>query len=218
MSNNNSRPGTPLRRFSGSASADAGGGTVEKISPMDTVLSSKFIDLNDGFAQFEANLQRLQHVHESITSFNESFASFLYGIQMNAWCVEFPEAPSGDSFARYQQRLEQLAREKAAREQQEREEQERRRQLEIQRQRELEIEREKLILQQEEQQQHHDQQRFRQQQLHSRGHVNPPATVKKSLKRPTDYTPGRPTYGKPPAAKFKSANGESRIPTRPSWK
>lgn len=33
----------------------------------------------------------LQLLHESLSRFSESFASFLYGLNMNAFCVDFPE-------------------------------------------------------------------------------------------------------------------------------
>lgn len=33
----------------------------------------------------------LQLMHESLARFSESFASFLYGLNMNAFCVDFPE-------------------------------------------------------------------------------------------------------------------------------
>lgn len=33
----------------------------------------------------------LQLMHESLSRFNESFAAFLYGLNMNAFCVDFPE-------------------------------------------------------------------------------------------------------------------------------
>lgn len=42
-------------------------------------------------ADLEANLMHLQLMHESLTRFSESFASFLYGLNMNAFCVDFPE-------------------------------------------------------------------------------------------------------------------------------
>ena len=32
-----------------------------------------------------------QLMHESLARFSESFASFLYGLNMNAFCVDFPE-------------------------------------------------------------------------------------------------------------------------------
>lgn len=46
-------------------------------------------------ADLEANFMHLQLMHESLSRFNESFASFLYGLNMNAFCVDFPEV-SGD--------------------------------------------------------------------------------------------------------------------------
>lgn len=50
----------------------------------------------------------LQLLHESLARFNECFGSFLYGLNMSAFCVDFPEAPGSESFRR--------ARESAARE------------------------------------------------------------------------------------------------------
>jgi len=49
-------------------------------------------------------------MHESLSRFSESFASFLYGLNMNAFCVDFPEAPIADSFRRTRQQDEQLGR------------------------------------------------------------------------------------------------------------
>lgn len=33
----------------------------------------------------------LQLMHESLARFSENFAGFLYGLNMNAFCVDFPE-------------------------------------------------------------------------------------------------------------------------------
>lgn len=99
-----SRPTTPLRRRSESRLTEALQGQHYALDatrlPLDTVLSPALEELNDGLADLEQNLQHLQLMHESVTSFNESFAAFLYGIEMNAWCVEFPEAPTSESFRR----------------------------------------------------------------------------------------------------------------------
>lgn len=50
-----------------------------------------------------------QLMHESLARFNESFGSFLYGLNMNAFCVDFPETPIPESFRkpRQQQQDEQ---------------------------------------------------------------------------------------------------------------
>jgi DASH complex subunit DAM1 len=42
-------------------------------------------------ADLEANFMHLQLMHESLARFSENFASFLYGLNMNAFCVDFPE-------------------------------------------------------------------------------------------------------------------------------
>lgn len=47
-------------------------------------------------ADLEANFMHLQLMHESLTRFSDSFASFLYGLNMNAFCVDFPEVCTSD--------------------------------------------------------------------------------------------------------------------------
>ena len=51
-------------------------------------------------ADLENNFQHLQLMHESLSRFSESFAGFLYGMNMNAFCVDFPETPVPESFKR----------------------------------------------------------------------------------------------------------------------
>lgn len=36
-------------------------------------------------------MMHFQLMHESLARFSEDFASFLYGLNMNAFCVDFPE-------------------------------------------------------------------------------------------------------------------------------
>ena len=36
-------------------------------------------------------MMHFQLMHESLARFSESFASFMYGLNMNAFCVDFPE-------------------------------------------------------------------------------------------------------------------------------
>lgn len=36
-------------------------------------------------------MMHFQLMHESLARFSESFASFLYGLNVNAFCVDFPE-------------------------------------------------------------------------------------------------------------------------------
>lgn len=88
-----SRPTTPLRPGSRTSLRDsqgfsAGGSSSE--FPLD-VLEPGLAELSDSMADLEANFMHLQLMYESLSRFNESFASFLYGLNMNAFCVDFPE-------------------------------------------------------------------------------------------------------------------------------
>jgi DASH complex subunit DAM1 len=59
-------------------------------SPIEA-LEPAFAELADSMADLEANFMHLQLMHESLSRFSECFASFLYGLNMNAFCVDFPE-------------------------------------------------------------------------------------------------------------------------------
>lgn len=88
-----SRPTTPLRPSSRTSLREsqgfaAGAGSSE--FPLES-LEPAFAELSDSMADLEANFMHLQLMHESLSRFNESFASFLYGMNMNAFCVDFPE-------------------------------------------------------------------------------------------------------------------------------
>lgn len=91
-----SRPTTPLRPSSRSSLREAHGygnsiGNSEYTQPAINALEPQFAELADSMADLEANFMHLQLMHESLTRFSESFASFLYGLNMNAFCVDFPE-------------------------------------------------------------------------------------------------------------------------------
>ncbi|EFW21298.1 conserved hypothetical protein [Coccidioides posadasii str. Silveira] len=99
-----SRPTTPLRPSSRSSLREQsfGGslGGAHSMQPAINALEPQFAELSDSMADLEANFMHLQLLHESLSRFSESFASFLYGLNMNAFCVDFPEAPVPDSFRR----------------------------------------------------------------------------------------------------------------------
>ncbi|ODV88569.1 hypothetical protein CANCADRAFT_3213 [Tortispora caseinolytica NRRL Y-17796] len=44
----------------------------------------------DAVSDFEVNLESFQVLNNQVRSFNENFGAFLYGLEMNAWCVDFP--------------------------------------------------------------------------------------------------------------------------------
>ncbi|CAK7903124.1 DASH complex subunit Dam1p [[Candida] anglica] len=104
-----SRPSTPKRRRSNRSS-----GVFNILSqspkvhypvdpdnlPLETQTNTeRFEKLSDSMEELEANMSGLQQIHESLSSeFNESFASFLYGLSMTMWCVHFPGRPSRDQW------------------------------------------------------------------------------------------------------------------------
>jgi DASH complex subunit DAM1 len=89
-------PTTPLRRVSrGSFSK----GQSSDGFPLDS-LEPAFAELSDALTDLNANFEQLQDMHNSLARFSESFSSFLYGLNMNAFCSEFPQAPTLQSFKR----------------------------------------------------------------------------------------------------------------------
>ncbi|KAK8109100.1 hypothetical protein PG984_014901 [Apiospora sp. TS-2023a] len=107
-STSRSRPTTPLRPSSRSSFRDsaqrAGEGGHEPF-PLN-VFEPAFAELSDAVADLEANMMHFQLMHESLARFSEDFASFLYGLNMNAFCVDFPEGPIAESFRRAKQQAQ----------------------------------------------------------------------------------------------------------------
>ncbi|KAF2658073.1 hypothetical protein K491DRAFT_625319 [Lophiostoma macrostomum CBS 122681] len=100
-----SRPTTPLRPSSRSSLRDSAsrvrGPYTSSTTPLE-LLENDFAELSDAMADLENNFLSLQLMHESLSRFSESFAGFLYGMNMNAFCVDFPETPVPESFKRPQ--------------------------------------------------------------------------------------------------------------------
>lgn len=86
------RPTTPLRPSSRSSFRDSARASTGHDAPFPlNTFEPAFAELADSMADLEANLMHLQIMHESLARFGESFAGFLYGLNMNAFCVDFPE-------------------------------------------------------------------------------------------------------------------------------
>ncbi|KAK5993124.1 DASH complex subunit DAM1 [Cladobotryum mycophilum] len=99
-----SRPTTPLRPSSRSSFRDSARHARDGDGPFPlSVFEPAFAELSDAIADLEANMMHFQIMHESLSRFSESFASFLYGLNMNAFCVDFPEGPIPESFRRDRQ-------------------------------------------------------------------------------------------------------------------
>ncbi|KAJ4423253.1 DASH complex subunit dam1 [Gnomoniopsis sp. IMI 355080] len=97
-----SRPTTPLRPSSRSSFRESARASADAPFPLNA-FEPQFGELSDAMADLEANLMHFQLMHESLARFSESFASFLYGLNMNAFCVDYPEGPIPDSFRRAKQ-------------------------------------------------------------------------------------------------------------------
>ncbi|KAF3907196.1 hypothetical protein ABW21_db0209188 [Orbilia brochopaga] len=94
------RPTTPLRESSRSRdSVNRFRGSHEIITPIESI-TPFFAELEDAMNILHDNLQQLQQIHENINKFNENFSAMMYGMEMNAFCVDFPEAPIPESFKR----------------------------------------------------------------------------------------------------------------------
>ncbi|CDR44007.1 CYFA0S13e01442g1_1 [Cyberlindnera fabianii] len=100
MSRKNSRSSTP-HRLSRPSNVIPSPGLHYEIdtnqTPMDQFIP-QFSELSDNLVDLDSNVQRIQSIHESLNSFNESFGSFLYGLQINAYTVEFNEIPTFNNF------------------------------------------------------------------------------------------------------------------------
>lgn len=74
--------------------------------PMDCPeIQNKFKDIADGLEDLDVNVRDLNHIHNAVASqFNESFASFLYGLSITMWCVDLPKCPSRKAWQKLQMR------------------------------------------------------------------------------------------------------------------
>ncbi|CAC19765.1 DASH complex subunit dam1 [Schizosaccharomyces pombe] len=54
--------------------------------------------LDDNVSEFRKRMNHLSATKQILDNFNESFSSFLYGLQINAFCVDYENAPLSESF------------------------------------------------------------------------------------------------------------------------
>ncbi|KIM46797.1 hypothetical protein M413DRAFT_440367 [Hebeloma cylindrosporum] len=67
---------------------------------------SEFLDETEAL---QTNIEGMKHLSDSLATFNESFASWLYIINMNALTTDWPQAPTDTSFHFAKKRAEQDA-------------------------------------------------------------------------------------------------------------
>ena len=84
------RPDQPQRKSISRAFRVSTVALNNNVTPLD-ILEGQLAGLADAFAGLQAKFENLQEVHSTFLTFNQSFSAFLHGIQMNAYCVEFPE-------------------------------------------------------------------------------------------------------------------------------
>ncbi|KAJ7879728.1 hypothetical protein B0H14DRAFT_2708516 [Mycena olivaceomarginata] len=89
-------PRTPLRRASQSSLFTA---SVSTNHPSDLgVLDAAVSELADEAEALRVHVEGMKELSESLATFNESFASWLYVMDMNALTIDWPEAPTDASF------------------------------------------------------------------------------------------------------------------------
>ncbi|KAG5638400.1 hypothetical protein H0H81_000177 [Sphagnurus paluster] len=67
---------------------------------------SEFVDETEAL---QANVEGMQNLSNALATFNESFASWLYIMNMNALTTDWPQAPTDTSFLMAKRRAEQDA-------------------------------------------------------------------------------------------------------------
>ena len=97
------RTSTPIRQVSsGSFSGVASKSHAQ--TPLSFLEEEALPILMEETATLHENFAQIADIQQALSTFNESFATFLYGIKMNAFCVEWPEAPTEDDLVRATQR------------------------------------------------------------------------------------------------------------------
>ncbi|KAI6127515.1 hypothetical protein EDD17DRAFT_1211709 [Pisolithus thermaeus] len=102
---------TPLKRISqGSLFALSRSGRNPDAPHGLGFLEPVMSELVDEAEALQANVEGLRKLSQSLKTFNESFASFLYVMDMNALTTDWPQAPTDASFRLAQRRAEENAR------------------------------------------------------------------------------------------------------------
>jgi DASH complex subunit DAM1 len=92
---------TPLKRVShGSLSALARSTSADNGPTGLDFLEPAFTEFADEAAAMHRNIERMGDLYETLETFNESFCSFLYALNMNAYTVEWPQVRYSSSLPR----------------------------------------------------------------------------------------------------------------------
>ncbi|KAF7346121.1 hypothetical protein MSAN_01838800 [Mycena sanguinolenta] len=97
-SNERDMPRTPLRRVSqGSLFATSSSDPDPQSSGLG-FLDAAVSEFADEAEHLQANVEGMKQLSDSLATFNESFASWLYVMDMNALTIDWPQAPTNASF------------------------------------------------------------------------------------------------------------------------
>lgn len=104
-------PRTPLRRLSqGSLRALSRSGSFPDAPVGLGFLEPAMAELADETETLHTNLAALHSLSDSLHIFNESFAAYLYAMEMNALTTDWPQAPTDASYELAKRRIEEDAR------------------------------------------------------------------------------------------------------------
>ncbi|KAJ8456023.1 hypothetical protein ONZ45_g18830 [Pleurotus djamor] len=101
---------TPLRRVSqGSLFALSRSGAYPDAPHGLGFIEPAMSEFVDEAESLQVNIEAMKNLSDSLATFNESFASWLYVMQMNSLTTDWPQAPIPESFALARERAEQNA-------------------------------------------------------------------------------------------------------------
>ncbi|TIA90920.1 hypothetical protein E3P99_01320 [Wallemia hederae] len=103
---------TPLRRVSSGALTNSHNGSVNhkqvtQQHPLE-FLTPALSDLSDELDGIVSSTHQLVELDQSLADFNHGFGSLLWALKLNAYCINWPEAPTDESFARVQELNDRL--------------------------------------------------------------------------------------------------------------
>ncbi|KAL1716759.1 DASH complex subunit Dam1-domain-containing protein [Schizophyllum commune] len=108
-------PRTPLRRVSTNSLFRLSRSQAYPDAPEDLGFMEPAIsELSDEMDTLQTHIEGLRHLSETLSTFNESFASYLYVMEMNGLTTDWPQMPTDASFE--QERKREAMRAIAARE------------------------------------------------------------------------------------------------------
>ncbi|KAM0749800.1 hypothetical protein T439DRAFT_39829 [Meredithblackwellia eburnea MCA 4105] len=103
------RPTTPLRRLSASSLRSLSLSHSRSRPDQSTEhplqhLAPVFAELADALSDLAGNIEQLDNFNSTLDSFNEAFAAYLYSLRVNAYTVDFEEAPTPTNIQQLKQR------------------------------------------------------------------------------------------------------------------